>query len=223
MSKAYFTPKFFRFLEQLERNNRREWFLKNKHRYQELVRHPCLRFITDLGFHMHAISPWMVVSAKPTGGSLMRIYRDIRFSADKRPYKTSVGMNFPHAGANENIHGAGYYLHLSPQENFLAAGAWHPGPRPLAKIRDAIAWSPEEWKKATRGLRLAGDQLSRAPRGYREDHPMIADLKRKDFIASIAFSRSQVCGAGFLADVTAAALKLAALVRFLARAEGLQF
>jgi len=223
MGKGYFTPEFFHFLKQLKRNNRREWFLTHKERYEELGRLPSLRLITDLEFRMHAISPWIVVSAKPHGGSLMRIYRDIRFSPDKRPYKTNVGMNFPHAGASEAIHGAGYYLHLSPEESFLAGGAWHPDPRSLAKIRDAIAWKAAEWKKATRGLELGGDQLSRAPRGYREDHPMIAHLKRKDFIASITFQEKQVCGAGFLTDITTAARKLAPLVGFLARAEGLQF
>ena len=223
MGKAYFTPEFFVFLKQLKRNNRREWFLKNKERYEEVVRQPCLRFITDFAFRMNAISPWIVVSAKPNGGSLMRIYRDVRFSSDKSPYKTNVGMSFHHAGANESIHGAGFYLHLSPSENFLAGGAWHPDPRSLAKIRDAIAWKSVEWKKVKHGLELGGDSLSRAPRGYPENHPMIDDLKRKDFIASIDLNESQVCGANLLREVTVAARKLAPLVGFLARAEGLQF
>jgi len=223
MGKAYVTSELFLFLKQIKRNNRRAWFLKNRDRYEEVLRQPCLRFITDFSFRLKDISPWMVADAKPNGGSLMRIYRDVRFSADKSPYKTWVGMNFPHAGSTEDIHGPGYYLHLDPQASFLAAGAWRPDRRSLAKIRDRIAWHADEWKKAKRGLELGGDSLTRAPRGYPENHPMIDDLRRTDFIASFELSDAQVCGPRFLADVTAAARKLAPLVRFLARAAGLQF
>jgi uncharacterized protein (TIGR02453 family) len=223
MGKAYFGPELFQFLKQIKRNNRRPWFLKNRERYQEAVRQPCLRFITDFGFRLKEISPWMVTDSKPNGGSLMRIYRDIRFSSDKSPYKTWVGMNFPHAGATDEVHGAGYYLHLDVGGSFLAAGAWHPERRSLAKIRDAVAWKADEWKKAKRGLDLGGESLKRAPRGYPEDHPLIVDLKRLDFIASFEFSDAAVRGTRFLADVTAGAKKLAPLVGFLARAEGLQF
>lgn len=223
MGKAYFGPELVQFLKQVKRNNRRPWFLKNRERYEDVVRQPSLRFITDFGFRLKEISPWMVADAKPNGGSLMRIYRDIRFSPDKSPYKTWVGMNFPHAGATDEVHGAGYYLHLDVGGSFLAAGAWHPDRRSLAKIRDAIAWKADEWKKAKRGLTLGGDSLTRAPRGYPEDHPLIEDLKRLDFIASFEFSDAQVRGTRFLPDVTAAAKKLAPLVGFLARAEGLQF
>jgi uncharacterized protein (TIGR02453 family) len=223
MAKAYFTPELFQFLKQLKRNNRREWFLKNKDRYDEVVKQPCLRFITDFGLRVPSISTWIVANPKPNGGSLMRIYRDTRFSPDKTPYKTNVGMSFWHAGSNEDIHGAGYYLHLSSGEIFLAGGVWHPERRQLAKIRDAVAWKSAAWKKVTRGLALGGDTLTRPPRGYPETHPMIVDLKRKDFIASIEFTEKQACGEKFLTDVTAAARKLAPLVGFLARAEGLQF
>jgi uncharacterized protein (TIGR02453 family) len=223
MGKAYFTPELFEFLKQLKRNNRREWFLKNKDRYEEIVRQPCLRFITDFGLRLPTISTWIVASTKPKGGSLMRIYRDIRFSPNKTPYKTNVGMSFRHAGSTEEIHGAGYYMHLAPDEIFLAGGIWHPEPRLLAKIRDAVAWKSAEWKKATRGITLEGETLTRPPRGYPQTHPMIADLKRKDFIASIELTQKQACGDKFLTDVTAAARKLAPLVGFLARVEGLQF
>jgi len=223
MGKAYFTPELFQFLKQIKRNNRREWFLKHREHYEGAVRQPCLRLITDLGFRLRDVSPWIVADAKPNGGSLMRIYRDIRFSPDKSPYKSHVGINFPHAGATDEIHGAGYYLHLDPGATFLAAGAWRPDRRSLAKIRDAIAWKPSEWKKAKRGLQLGGESLTRAPRGYGDDHSMIEDLKRLDFIASIEFTDGQVCGARFLNEVAAAAKKLAPLVGFLARAEGLRF
>lgn len=223
MAKAYFTPEVFQFLVQLKRNNKREWFLKNKARYEEVVRQPCLRFVTDLQFRMREISPWIKVDPKPHGGSMMRIYRDIRFSPNKSPYKTNLGMHFSHAGSKEDIHGAGFYLHIAPGECFLAGGSWHPDPRSLAKIRDAVAWKRAEWKKATRKLELGGEVLSRPPRGYPANHPMIEDLKRKDFIASVEFSDKQVCGEKFMTDVVGGCRTLAPLVGFLSKAVGLGF
>lgn len=223
MPKAYFTPELFLFLRQLKRNNKREWFLKNKEHYEESVRQPCLRFITDLGFRFREISPWIVADPKPQGGSLFRIYRDIRFSKDKSPYKTHVGMHFRHAGSKEHVHGAGYYLHLEPRQCFLAGGCWQPEPKSLARIRDAIAWKSDEWKQATRKLELGGDGLSRPPRGYAADHPMIEDLKRKDYIASLDFSDRDICSAQFMDRMMRGCKELSPLLRFLSQAVGLRF
>ena len=223
MGKAYFTPELFSFLQADQRNNRRPWFLKNRERYEEVARQPGLRFVVDFGFRLKEISPWIVVDSKPHHGSLQRIYRDVRFSPDKRPYKTWLGMTFPHASRTDEVRAVGYYLHLEAEGSFLYGGTWQPDRRSLAKIRDAIAWQPEEWKKAKRTLTLEGSRLTRAPRGYPETHPMIEDLKWVDFVASVEFSQQQVCGPGFLRDATAAAKKLAPLLRFLARAQGLQF
>ena len=223
MPKAYFKPEVFQFLWQLKRNNKRDWFLKNKERYEEVARQPCLRFITDLQFRMRDISPWIKVDPKPNGGSMMRIYRDIRFSRNKSPYKTNLGMHFSHAGSKEDIHGAGFYLHIAPGECFLAGGSWHPDRRSLAKIRDAIAWKSDEWKKATRNLELGGEVLRRPPRGYRGDHAMIEDLKRKDFIASVDFSEKQVCSEKFMTEMLAGCRRLSPLTGFLCRAVGLGF
>src|SRR6266581_9480548 len=96
MGKAYFSPELFSFLQQIKRNNRRPWFLKNRERYEGVARQPGMRFVVDFGFRLKGISPWIVVDPKPQHGSLQRIYRDVRFSPDKRPYKTWVGMTFPH-------------------------------------------------------------------------------------------------------------------------------
>jgi len=223
MAKAYFSAELVRFLQQIKRNNRRPWFLKNRERYEEVVLQPGLRFVVDFGFRVKQISPWIVVNNKPHGGSLQRIYRDIRFSPDKRPYKTWVGMTFPHASRTEEVRAVGYYLHLEPDGSALYGGTWRPDRRSLAKIRDAIAWKADEWKKAKRGLTLEGDSLTRAPRGYPETHPLIADLKRQDFVVSVPFSNAMVCGPRFLQDVTAAAKKMSPLMKFLAQAQGLQF
>ena len=223
MAKAYFSPELIHFLQQIKRNNRRPWFLKNRSRYEEFVQQPCLRFIVDFGFRIKQISPWIVVSNKGHGGSLQRIYRDIRFSPDKRPYKTWVGMTFPHASRTEEVRAVGYYFHLEPGESALYGGTWHPDRRSLAKIRDAIAWKPDDWRKAKRGLVLEGDSLRRAPRGYAENHPLIEDLKRCDFVVSISFTNAQVCSPRFLQLVTSAAKKMYPLLAFLSQAQGLQF
>ena len=223
MGAQYFSPRLFQFLEQLRRNNRRAWFLKHRPEFEELARQPSLRFITDLRLRLRDVSPWLVADPKPNGGSLFRIYRDVRFSKDKSPYKTHVGMNFWHASATETVHAPGLYLHLEPKGCFLAGGVWHPDPRSLARLRDAIAWKQEEWRKAKRGLTLGGDTLTRPPRGYPCDHPLLEDLKRKDFVASIDLSQAQVCSGHFLQDFLRAARKMVPLLQFLSEALKLRF
>ncbi len=223
MGQPYFSPRLFQFLAQLRRNNRRAWFLKHKPEYEEFARQPSLCLITDLRLRLREISPWLVANPKPVGGSLFRIYRDVRFSKDKSPYKTHIGMHFPHASSNEAVHAPGLYLHLEPKGCFLAGGVWQPDPRSLARIRDAIAWKPDEWREAKRGLELGGDTLSRAPRGYPADHPLVEDLKRKDFVASVDLRDEQVCSARFMADFLRGAGKMVPLLKFLSEAEKLRF
>jgi uncharacterized protein (TIGR02453 family) len=223
MAQPYFSPRLLQFLAQLRRNNRRAWFLKHKAEYEEYARQPSLRFITDLRLRLREISPWLVANPKPVGGSLFRIYRDVRFSKDKSPYKTHIGMHFRHASASETVHAPGLYLHLEPGQCFLAGGVWQPDPRSLARIRDAIAWKPEEWRQAKRGLELGGDTLSRAPRGYPADHPLVEDLKRRDFVASVDLSDAQVCSARFMRGFLRDAAKIAPLLKFLSEAEKLRF
>lgn len=223
MGAAYFSPQLFVFLQQLRRNNRRAWFLKHRADYEECARQPSLRFVADLRLPLRQVSTWLVADPKPVGGSVFRIYRDVRFSKDKTPYKTHIGMNFWHASATETVHAPGLYLHLEPKGCFLAGGVWRPDPRALALIRDAIAWKQDEWKKAKRGLELGGDTLTRPPRGYAADHPMIEDLKRTDLVASIGLSHKQVCGANFQREFLAAARKMTPLLRFLSEAVKLRF
>jgi uncharacterized protein (TIGR02453 family) len=223
MAQPYFSPRLLQFLAQLRRNNRRAWFLKHKAEYEEFARQPSLRFITDLRLRLREISPWLVANPKPVGGSLFRIYRDVRFSKDKSPYKTHIGMYFRHASASETVHAPGVYLHLEPGGCFVAGGVWQPDPRSLARIRDAVAWKPDEWRQAKRGLELGGDTLSRAPRGYPADHPLVEDLKRKDFVASVDLSDAQVCSPHFMMHFLRGAAKMAPLLRFLSEAEKLRF
>ena len=135
---AHFSPELFRFLRQLKRNNRRDWFEKNKPRYIEYVRDPLLQFIEDYAPRLHTISPYLVADPKPVGGSMFRIYRDVRFSKDKTPYKTSAGIHFRHE-QSKDAHAPGFYLHVAPGEIFVALGIWHPASEALREIREHIA------------------------------------------------------------------------------------
>ncbi|HMK29253.1 MAG TPA: DUF2461 domain-containing protein [Terriglobales bacterium] len=223
MGQTYFTAELFDFLRQLKRHNRREWFLRNKSRYESVLRDPCLRFIADLAEPLHRLSPWLVADPRPSGGSLMRIYRDIRFSPDKRLYKTNVGMHFSHSAGKKEIHAPGFYLHLEPESCFLAAGSWRPDPKSLARIRNAIAQKPEMWKKARRGLSTESESLSRPPRGYPADHPFVEDLKHKSFVALSTFTDATVCSSGFMAESVKAGRRISPLVGFLSQALGLKY
>src|SRR5271169_2982992 len=150
---AFFSPDVFVFLRQLKRHNDREWFAKNKARYQTSVVEPALSFIRDFAPHLAKISPFFVADARPTRGSLFRIYRDTRFSPDGSPFKTHVGIHFSHS-SGKDAHAPVFYLHLEPGGCFAAAGVWHPDNSALTKIRSAIIAEPEPWAKAKRKLGL---------------------------------------------------------------------
>jgi len=219
---AFFRPEVFEFLRQLRRHNDRDWFAKNKARYQSAVLEPALLFIGSFAPHLAKLSPFFVADPRPTRGSLFRIYRDTRFSPDKHPFKTHVGMRFSHS-SGKDAHAPVFYLHLEPENSFAAAGVWHPDNRALTRIRTGIVDQPERWAKVRRKLELEGDSLTRPPRGYDPNHPFIEDIKRKDFVASVAFSDRQVCGPAFMWDFAAACRAMVPLVEFTARALGLKF
>jgi uncharacterized protein (TIGR02453 family) len=176
---SFFTPDLFAFLRQLKRHNDRDWFAKNKTRYEAVVRDPALLFIGGFAPHLAKLSPHFVADSRPSRGSLFRIYRDTRFSNDKRPFKTHVGIHFLHA-SGKDAHAPVFYLHLQPDQCFAGAGVWHPDNVALTKIRSAIVREPEQWAKTTRKLELEGETLSRPPKGFDSKHPFIEDIKRKD-------------------------------------------
>src|SRR6202022_2317029 len=143
---AAFTPRLFDFLRELRVNNHREWFQRNRARYEKDVRDPALQFITDVGPALRKISPHLVADSRPVGGSLFRINRDIRFSADKSPYKTAVGMSFGHDEGREAA-APGFSLHLEPGESFAGGGIHMADNATLNKIRDAIVADSSGWKR----------------------------------------------------------------------------
>jgi uncharacterized protein (TIGR02453 family) len=219
---AFFQPELFQFLRQLKRHNNREWFAKNKQRYQSVVVEPALRFIAGFGPHLARLSPHFLADARPTRGSLFRIYRDTRFSSDKLPYKRHIGIHFRH-DSGKDVHAPLFYLHLEPLGCFAAAGVWHPDTPALTRIRTAIVAQPEQWAKVTRKLELEGESLTRPPKGFCSDHPFIEDLKRKDFVASVALTEEQVCGAALMTEFAAACRTMMPLVEFTTKALLLKF
>ncbi len=219
---AYFTPELFRFLARLKRNNDREWFLRHKDEYESSVKQPALRFIEDFAIPLRDFSPYLVADSRPSRGSLFRIYRDTRFSNDKRPYKTHVAMKFSHRG--KDVHSPGFYLHLEANGCFAASGLWHPDPPTLLKVRTAMVERPDEWR-AVRKLLNWDDatKLSRPPRGFSSDHDFVDDLKLRDLGCWVEFSEKQVCSPKFMSIFTAACGKMSPLAAFLSSALGLSF
>jgi uncharacterized protein (TIGR02453 family) len=219
---AIFLPDLFTFLRQLKRHNDRDWFAKNKERYQQVVVEPAMQFISGFAPNLAKLSPHFVADARPTRGSLFRIYRDTRFSSDKIPYKTHIGIHFSHE-RGKDAHAPVFYLHLEPDGCFAAAGVWHPDTRALTKIRTAIVAQPEQWQKVTRKLELEGESLTRPPKGFDPNHALMEDLKRKDFVASAALTEEQVCTPTLLREFTAACRSMKPLVEFTTEALGLKF
>ena len=222
---GYFSPKFFGFLGELERNNNREWFQANKARFDEEVMAPSVRFVAEAAGKLRAISPHIVADPKPFGGSISRIYRDTRFAKDKRPYHTHIGIHFSHDGMKGgDEHLPGYFVHLEPKESGVYSGVWHPEGAALTGIRESIMKKSAEWKKATKfPVTLWGESLKRPPPGIAADHPMVEDLKRKDFIGSVNVTKAQVTGPKFMDDFIAACKKMAPLNLFLAKAMGVDW
>ena len=218
---AHFSPAFFTFLKALKRHNDREWFQANRERYVSDVEAPMLRFISDLAPRLAAISPAFVVDPKRSGGSMFRIYRDTRFSADKSPYKTHLAAMFPHVERKKAPAVPGFYLHLEPGDCMGGGGIYHPDTATLTRIRLAIAENRKGWAAARKnGITLEGDTLSRAPAGFDPAHPAIEDLRRKDFYALVPFTQADVCRADFVDRYAESCRRVAPLVSFITRALG---
>jgi uncharacterized protein (TIGR02453 family) len=217
-----------KFLEELAANNNREWFKENKSRYEKQVLDVALRFIQSMQDPLQEIAPHFVAQATRVGGSLMRVYRDTRFSKNKLPYKTNIGIQFRHEQA-KNVHSPGYYVHIDPDQVFLGAGMWRPESDPLRGIRERIAAQPREWKRAVgdrafrRHFQLGGESLMRPPRGFDKDHELITDIKRTSFIAIKDMDRHACLSPQFQRRVETAFTAAEPYMRFLCKAVGVPF
>jgi uncharacterized protein (TIGR02453 family) len=216
-----FSPELFGFLRELAQNNDREWFAANKARYVAAVQEPALAFVEDVGLRLpEEVSRHLVADPRPNGGSLFRIYRDTRFARDKSPYKTHTGIQFRHERTRD-VHAPGIYLHLEPGTVFMACGTWHPERETLHAIRTAIASWPARWEAIVQDpvfkerFRLGGESLKRPPAGFDREHPLIEELKRKDFIAIADLSEAEATTSGFLSRFLGLCGEAAEFMRFL--------
>jgi uncharacterized protein (TIGR02453 family) len=228
MPERHFTPATFKFLRDLAANNDREWFQANRDRYLADLRDPCLAFVTDFGARLARISPHFRADPRPQGGSLFRIYRDVRFSRDKSPYKTHAGLHFRHEAARD-VHAPGFYLHLEPGACLVGVGLWRPDTRTLRPIRELIASDPQRWRRAVGGkafrarMQVAGESLKRVPRGYDPDHPLAEALKLKDITAFTPITQKDVTAAGFVDAFARDCRAGAPLVEFICEALDLAY
>lgn len=228
MADRHFTPAIFKFLRELKADNSRDWFNANKDRYINDLKDPSLRFIVDFGSRLHKISPHFRADPRPQGGSLFRIYRDVRFSKDKSPYKTHAGLHFRHE-AGKDAYTPGFYLHIEPGSCFVGVGLWHPDNPTLKLIRDSIVADPRQWRRAVEGSRfrahytVTGDSLKRPPKGYDPDHPLIDVLKLKDFTALAPLTQKQITSAGFVDEFAGLCKDGGSLVKFICEAVGQQY
>ncbi|MBP1771982.1 MAG: hypothetical protein H6P99_1145 [Holophagaceae bacterium] len=218
-------PGLFRFLKDLKAHNDRAWFQANKARYEAEARDPVLRLIAGCTGPLAAVSRHVEADPRPVGGSLFRIYRDTRFSKDKTPYKTHLGVNFRHrSSAAGGVHGPGFYLHLEPGGCFAGGGLWHPEPEALFKVRQAICARSSTWKTLrASGLEIEGEALKRVPQGFDAEHPCAEDLKFKDFYTATAFTNAEVAAPDFPDALMDAFRRASPLVAFLCKALDLPF
>ena len=223
-----FRPALFAFLRDLAANNNRDWFEANRSRYEQHLLHPAQQFITEFAPRLRRISRHFNADPRPGKGTLFRIYRDVRFSKDKSPYKSWVGIQFRHHSAKD-AHAPGFYMHLEPGNIMAGAGIWHPDTKTANRIRDAIVENSAGWTRASRGKKFAerfamgGDGLKRPPRGYDPEHPLIDDLKRKDFFGLAKLTQKAATSPGFLDEYEQLCRRGGPLMKFLCRAVGVEY
>ena len=224
-----FTPQSLRFLRALKRNNRREWFAAHRDEYETVLRAPMRDLVEDVDVELARIAPELV--GHPTR-SVFRIHRDIRFSADKSPYKTHAAAWFYHRDADRTVGsgggGAGLYFHLEPGGSLIAGGVWMPPRESLARIRGALARDHAVFARITRGAAfrrrfgpLDEDRmLVRLPRGFAADSPAAPWLRYQSFTVSRALGDAEVLRADLPRRVARDYAALIPLVRWLNAALG---
>jgi uncharacterized protein (TIGR02453 family) len=227
----WFTPKATTFLRGLARHNNKEWFEAHRTDYEQAVRAPMTALVEALDVRLATIVPEIVGTPKR---SLFRIHRDVRFSKDKRPYKTHAACWFYHRDAGHQVGdaaahgGAGFYFHFSPDEAFCGGGVWMP-PRPaLNRLREALDDDHETFEAIVRApafRRRFGPldpeaMLTRMPRGYADTHPAAQWLRYQSFTAGQPLTPAQLTSKQLPATLAKSYAALVPFVRWLNRAMG---
>jgi len=207
------------YLRSLKRNNNRTWFEKHKSEFESEVKFPMQCLIASLQPYFESFAPEYDVNPKR---SLFRIYRDIRFSKDKTPYKTHVAAHFVLRGKPKGTEGSGYYVHIEPGEVFVGGGIYMPAGDQLKKIRRAISDRQKEFLAIVtdKGFvklfgAIEGERLKRIPQGYEEGHPMREWLKLKQFFVGVEWTEAKSFKPLFAKEVARVFETASPLVRFL--------
>ncbi len=197
MKKAGISTKTIKFIKDITKNNNRDWFAENKERYLEAK--------ADVEAFGDALVAEMQKHDNIEKIKVYRIYRDVRFSKDKTPYKDFMSAYVERA--TKWLRG-GYYFHLQPGHYFVGGGFWSPNKEDLARIRYELAADPDRFRKILNAKKfkehfgtLQGDQLKTAPKGYDRDHPAIDLLRYKQFLVSEPFTEKEVTSPEFLGRV----------------------
>lgn len=197
-----------KFLKDLKKNNNRDWFNDNKPRYQA-AHEEFIEFVDSLIAEIVKFDP--SIGHHKAKDCVFRIYRDVRFSKNKDPYKTNMGAHITSAAKRSDIHTrAGYYIHIEPGASMMGGGAYMPKGEWLKAIREEIAWEPDELKKILNSKEfieyfgeMQGEQLKRAPKDYPIDHPQIELLRYKSFLAMHHLDDKTITSKGFLKHAVA--------------------
>ena len=187
--------RILKFLKDISKNNDRDWFEKNKPRYLE-AKTAFDDFLEEL--HKELLKFDESLAGLNPRKQAFRIYRDVRFSKDKRPYKVNLGAGFSAHGKMEQE--PGYYVHIEPGKSFVAGGLYMPNADKLARVRQEIDYNAENFLKILKDKRFKKyfsglddfDRLKTAPKGYAKDHPHLELLKNKSFVVSYYFNDTQV-------------------------------
>jgi len=218
MAAPRFTSQSLRFLRALKRNNRREWFAAHRDDYEAHVRQPMTDIIARLAEDLRGFGPEYVANPKT---SMYRIYRDIRFSENKAPYKTHVAANFPTRGLPKH-EGAGLYFHVSVDDVWIGGGMYAPQPPQLHAVREHIAANARRLRALVESPAfrrdvgtLEGERLQRVPRGFPKDHEAAEYLKFRQFLAGREFEPVFATSPKFYPGLLAVFKRVAPVTRFL--------
>jgi uncharacterized protein (TIGR02453 family) len=220
-----FTPATIRFLRDLARNNRKAWFEAHRADYEELVKAPMRELIEEMDVRFARFAPELVGDPRR---SMFRIYRDIRFSKDKSPYKTHAACWFYHRDGSHTVGratggGAGFYFQIAPGKSFLGGGMWMPPREALTRLRDSLAEKPDRFEKVVTERRVVrrfgglSDEamLRRVPRGYAADHPAARWLRFQSFTVGRVLSDAQATSARLSAQLEGDFRLMLPLVRWI--------
>lgn len=201
-----FPKEGLQFFNQLKKHNKREWFQRRKDTYEALLREPMKALVAELSMKVRPVAPELHFDPKK---SIFRIYRDVRFSKDKSPYKTHIAASFGRLGRSKDMETPGVYLHIEPKNCFIGGGLYMPNGEQLKKIREYMQRDPKAFYDVVKSpmfkkkfKEIEGEKLKKAPKGFDPDHPMIEYLRYKQFFIWTKYKETDVLKASFANKVT---------------------